>query len=73
MVAECLFKLSHLQDRQHKINFGVSASYIEIYMEEVRDLLDLETSTKDIHIREDEHGNTGTVGQCITQMIGCCG
>ena len=28
-------------------------------MEEVRDLLDLETSTKDIHIREDEHGNTG--------------
>ena len=28
-------------------------------MEEVRDLLDLETSSKDIHIREDEHGNTG--------------
>lgn len=29
-------------------------------MEEVRDLLDLETSSKDIHIREDKHGNTGS-------------
>ena len=28
-------------------------------MEEVKDLLDLDTSTKDIHIREDEHGHTG--------------
>ena len=28
-------------------------------MEEVRDLLDLETAAKDIHIREDENGNTG--------------
>ena len=34
-------------------------SYIEIYLEELRDLLDLDTSSKDIHIREDENGNTG--------------
>lgn len=30
-------------------------------MEELRDLLDLETSSKDIHVREDEKGNTGVL------------
>ena len=34
-------------------------SYIEVYKEELRDLLDLETSSKDLHVREDEEGNTG--------------
>ena len=34
-------------------------SYIEVYKEELRDLLDMETSSKDMHIREDEQGNTG--------------
>lgn len=34
-------------------------SYIEIYLEELRDLLDMETSSKDIHVREDDKGNTG--------------
>ena len=32
-------------------------------MEELRDLLDLEISSKDIHIREDENGNTGVLLQ----------
>ena len=39
----------------------MTVSYIEIYMEELRDLLDMETSSKDIHVREDDKGNTGTV------------
>ena len=38
---------------------SVKISYIEVYKEELRDLLDLETSTKDLHVREDEDGNTG--------------
>lgn len=41
------------------IDFSVKVSYIEIYKEELRDLLELETSMKDLHIREDEKGNTG--------------
>lgn len=38
----------------------MTVSYVEIYMEELRDLLDMDTSSKDIHVREDEKGNTGT-------------
>uniref|UniRef100_A0A8C3L7C9 Kinesin family member 27 n=1 Tax=Chrysolophus pictus TaxID=9089 RepID=A0A8C3L7C9_CHRPC len=46
----------------HNIDFHVKVSYIEVYMEELRDLLELETSVKDLHIREDEKGNTVIVG-----------
>ncbi|XP_042310283.1 kinesin-like protein KIF27 isoform X2 [Sceloporus undulatus] len=46
----------------HNVDFTVKVSYIEVYKEEVRDLLELETSMKDLHIREDEKGNTVIVG-----------
>ncbi|CAB4042382.1 kinesin KIF27, partial [Paramuricea clavata] len=63
VIPRALEQIFHvIQEHKDKIHFVVSASYIEIYMEEVRDLLDLETSTKDIHIREDEHGNTVITG-----------
>lgn len=39
----------------------MKVSYIEVYKEELRDLLELETSVKDLHIREDEKGNTGRI------------
>ncbi|XP_035165965.1 kinesin-like protein KIF27 isoform X10 [Oxyura jamaicensis] len=42
----------------HNVDFRVKVSYIEVYKEELRDLLELETSVKDLHIREDEKGNT---------------
>ncbi|XP_063769869.1 kinesin-like protein KIF27 [Pseudophryne corroboree] len=44
------------------IDFSVKLSYIEVYKEDLRDLLELETNVKDIHIREDEKGNTVIVG-----------
>uniref|UniRef100_A0A2I3M679 Kinesin family member 27 n=1 Tax=Papio anubis TaxID=9555 RepID=A0A2I3M679_PAPAN len=44
------------------IDFNVNVSYIEVYKEDLRDLLELETSMKDLHIREDEKGNTVIVG-----------
>lgn len=44
-----------------KIDFHVKVSYIEVYKEELRDLLELETSVKELHIREDEKGNTGRI------------
>ncbi|XP_036594742.1 kinesin-like protein KIF27 [Trichosurus vulpecula] len=44
------------------IDFNIKVSYIEVYKEDLRDLLELETSIKDLHIREDEKGNTVIVG-----------
>ncbi|XP_059513006.1 kinesin-like protein KIF27 isoform X2 [Myotis daubentonii] len=43
-------------------DFKVKVSYIEVYKEDLRDLLELETSVRDLHIREDEKGNTVIVG-----------
>ncbi|XP_068830263.1 kinesin-like protein KIF27 isoform X3 [Capricornis sumatraensis] len=44
------------------IDFNIKVSYIEVYKEDLRDLLELETLVKDLHIREDEKGNTVIVG-----------
>ncbi|XP_062936314.1 kinesin-like protein KIF27 isoform X3 [Cynocephalus volans] len=44
------------------IDFSIKVSYIEVYKEDLRDLLELETSMKDLHIREDEKGNTVIFG-----------
>ncbi|XP_071657990.1 kinesin-like protein KIF27 isoform X2 [Patagioenas fasciata] len=58
-----------------KIDFHVKVSYIEVYKEELRDLLELETSVKELHIREDEKGNTVIVGakefqvECADEVI----
>ncbi|KAK1892937.1 Kinesin-like protein KIF27 [Dissostichus eleginoides] len=40
----------------------VGVSYMELYKEELRDLLELHTIHKELHIREDERGNTVVVG-----------
>ncbi|XP_008937273.1 PREDICTED: kinesin-like protein KIF27, partial [Merops nubicus] len=57
------------------IDFHVKVSYIEVYKEELRDLLELETSAKELHIREDQKGNTVIVGakefqvECADEVI----
>uniref|UniRef100_A0A8D2E1B2 Kinesin family member 27 n=1 Tax=Sciurus vulgaris TaxID=55149 RepID=A0A8D2E1B2_SCIVU len=53
------------------INFIIKVSYIEVYKEDLRDLLELETSMKDLHIREDEKGNTVIVGakECHVESV----
>ncbi|EDO49990.1 predicted protein [Nematostella vectensis] len=55
-------------ESKQKIVFEVHVSYIEIYLEELRDLLDLDTSSKDIHIREDDKGNTGAMEQPVQSL-----
>lgn len=50
----------HISENRN-IDFHVKVSYIEVYKEELRDLLELETSVKELHIREDEKGNTGRI------------
>lgn len=52
------------------IDFHVKVSYIEVYKEELRDLLDLETSVKELHIREDEKGNTGRISALKFGVLG---
>ena len=42
----------------------MKVSYIEIYKEELQDLLDTEISSKDLHIREDDKGNTRQYFYC---------
>ncbi|NXU65046.1 KIF27 protein, partial [Horornis vulcanius] len=65
---------NHISEHRN-INFCVKVSYIEVYKEELRDLLDLETSVKELHIREDEKGNTVIVGakefqvECADEVI----
>ncbi|NXT03159.1 KIF27 protein, partial [Jacana jacana] len=51
----------HISENRNT-DFHVKVSYIEVYKEELRDLLELETSVKELHIREDEKGNTVIVG-----------
>ncbi|XP_022613333.1 kinesin-like protein KIF27 [Seriola dumerili] len=55
-----------LLGEKRKNNDGVEAtvrvSYMELYREELRDLLEMHTIHKELHIREDEKGNTVVVG-----------
>lgn len=57
-----------MEENKHKTGYIITVSYIEIYLEELRDLLDLETSSKDIHVREDDKGNTVIVGATEQQV-----
>ncbi|XP_067655399.1 kinesin-like protein KIF27 [Haliotis asinina] len=44
------------------VEFSVTVSYIEIYKEELQDLLDVDKCSKDLHVREDDQGNTVIIG-----------
>ena len=50
----------------------MTVSYVEIYMEELRDLLDVDTSSKDIYVREDDKGNTGIMCVCLSVLLSVC-
>ncbi|XP_062369200.1 kinesin-like protein KIF27 [Cinclus cinclus] len=75
IIPRAIQELFHHISEHPNINFHVKVSYIEVYKEELRDLLDLETSVKELHIREDEKGNTVIVGakefqvECADEVI----
>lgn len=48
-----------LIDENDLIDYTVRVSYVEVYKEEFRDLLQVDTASKDIQIREDDKGNIG--------------
>ncbi|KAK5871100.1 hypothetical protein PBY51_004000 [Eleginops maclovinus] len=62
-VAEDVFLL--LEQKRKSVDGGeakVRVTYMELYREELRDLLELHNIHKELHIREDERGNTVVVG-----------
>ncbi|KAM8886358.1 kinesin-like protein KIF27 isoform 2-T2 [Spinachia spinachia] len=62
-VAEDLFSLLEGKRKNgDDVEATVRVSYMELYMEELRDLLELHTIHKELLIREDEKGNTVVVG-----------
>ncbi|XP_054141787.1 kinesin-like protein KIF27 [Melozone crissalis] len=75
IIPRAIQELFHHISEHRNTNFRVKVSYIEVYKEELRDLLDLETSVKYLHIREDEKGNTVIVGakefqvECADEVI----
>lgn len=44
-----------------RVETVVKVTYMELYREELRDLLDVHPSQKELHIREDKKGNTGNM------------
>ncbi|KFU94481.1 Kinesin-like KIF7, partial [Chaetura pelagica] len=49
-------------DENDLIDYTVRVSYLEVYKEEFRDLLQVDTASKDIQIREDDKGNVVLCG-----------
>lgn len=48
----------------------VHVSYLEVYKEEFRDLLEVGTASRDIQLREDERGNVGEEGAGVSHLLG---
>ncbi|TMW60724.1 hypothetical protein Poli38472_000766 [Pythium oligandrum] len=53
---------TRMQEQQQRVEYNLRVEYIEIYNEELRDLLHPETTSKQLSIREDGEGNIVTSG-----------
>lgn len=54
-----------LLDENDLTDFSVRVSYLEVYKEEFKDLLEVKTASKDIHIREDK----GNIGMFLVTLL----
>ncbi|XP_054895163.1 kinesin-like protein KIF27 isoform X2 [Poeciliopsis prolifica] len=61
-VAQDVFLLLAKRKDDDGIEATVRVSYMELYREELRDLLDINTNHKELLIRDDEKGNTVVIG-----------
>ncbi|XP_059362676.1 kinesin-like protein kif7 [Carassius carassius] len=57
IIPRAVAEIFKLLDENDLNDFSIRVSYMEVYKEVFRDLLEVETASKDIHIREDEKGN----------------
>ncbi|XP_067874157.1 kinesin-like protein kif7 [Heterodontus francisci] len=62
IIPRALAEIFKLIDENDAVDHAVKVSYLEVYKEEFRDLLEVETAGKDIRIREDDKGNTVLCG-----------
>ena len=65
----CYCIILSLQERSENVLYRLKVSFIEIYREEARDLLEFET--KDLHIREDDKGNTSKLKIAYVRPASC--
>ncbi|CAL8243219.1 unnamed protein product [Lota lota] len=54
IIPRAVAEVFKLLDENDLIDFSVRVSYLEVHKEEFRDLLEVETASRDIHIREDK-------------------
>ncbi|XP_061101263.1 kinesin-like protein kif7 [Conger conger] len=57
VIPRAVAEVFKLLDEEDLSDFSLRVSYLEVYKEVFRDLLEAETASKDIHIREDDKGN----------------
>lgn len=62
IIPRAMAETFRLIDENDLIDYTVRVSYLEVYKEEFRDLLQVDTASKDIQIREDDKGNIGMCG-----------
>ncbi|XP_077978007.1 kinesin-like protein KIF27 isoform X2 [Glandiceps talaboti] len=77
IIPRAMKQMFQMIEANHNRDTTVRTSYIEIYKEELKDLLDIETASKDLAIREDDKGNTVLTGikemQCdsVDDVMNC--
>ncbi|KAL3842329.1 hypothetical protein ACJMK2_020357 [Sinanodonta woodiana] len=62
VIPRAIKQMFDIINAEQNISFCVKVSYVEIYKEELQDLLDVDKSSKEIHVREDDKGNTVIIG-----------
>ncbi|XP_075063877.1 kinesin-like protein KIF7 [Mixophyes fleayi] len=70
IIPRAMAEIFKLVDENDLIDYTIRVSYLEVYKEEFRDLLEVQTSSKDILIREDDKGNIVLCGVKETEVEG---
>ncbi|KAL8197595.1 UNVERIFIED_CONTAM: hypothetical protein K2H54_033865 [Gekko kuhli] len=70
IIPRAMAEVFRLMDENDLLDYMVRISYLEVYKEEFRDLLQVETVSKAIQIREDDKGNIVLYGVKETEVEG---
>lgn len=70
IIPRAMAEVFKLIDENDLLDYTVRVSYLEVYKEEFRDLLQVETASKDIQIREDDKANIVLYGVKETEVEG---
>ncbi|XP_014799796.1 PREDICTED: kinesin-like protein KIF7 [Calidris pugnax] len=70
IIPRAMAETFRLIDENDLIDYTVRVSYLEVYKEEFRDLLQVDTASKDIQIREDDKGNVVLCGVKESEVEG---